>query len=56
MLCIILKKFSSFFIIYATKTHTPPTLLIFSSADLEKYLALTMTGCFGKIPLPKTLW
>ncbi len=41
---------------YATKTQAPPTALIFSSADLEKYLALTMTGCFGKTPLPKSLW
>jgi len=40
---------------YATKTQAPPTALIFSSADLEKYLALTMTGCFGKTPLPKSL-
>lgn len=35
--------------------QTPPAFLIFSSAILEKNLALTMTGCFGKIPLPNTL-
>lgn len=35
--------------------QAPPTALIFSSADLEKNLALTMTGCLGKRPLPKSL-
>jgi len=47
--------FSKFEMTYATKTQTPPTLLIFSSADLEKYLAFTITGCLGKTPLPRTL-
>jgi hypothetical protein len=36
--------------------QTPPAFLIFSSAVLEKNLALTITGCFGITPLPKTLW
>ena len=42
--------------VYATKTQAPPTAFILSSADLEKYFALTMTGCFGRTPLPKSLW
>merc|ERR1719348_2107151 len=33
----------------------PATALIFSSACLEKNLALTMTGCLGNLPLPRTL-
>ena len=40
---------------YATSTQAPPTALIFSSALRLKNLALTMTGCFGKTPLPRTL-
>ncbi len=35
--------------------QAPPTALILSSADLEKILAFTMTGTFGRIPLPSTL-
>jgi hypothetical protein len=35
--------------------QAPPTALIFSSAVLEKNLALTITGCFGNTPLPNTL-
>ena len=35
--------------------QAPPTAFIFSSADLEKNLALTITGWFGNMPLPKTL-
>ena len=49
-------KITRYFLIYATKTQTPPTLFIFSSAKREKYLAFTITGCFGNTPLPKTLW
>ena len=40
---------------YAVKMQAPPTFLIFSSAIREKNLALTITGCLGKAPLPKTL-
>ena len=35
--------------------QAPPTALILFSAIREKNLALTMTGCLGKAPLPKTL-
>ena len=41
--------------IHAVKMQAPPTFLIFSSAIREKNLALTITGCLGKAPLPKTL-
>ena len=35
--------------------QAPPTFLIFSSACLEKNLALTITGCLGRAPFPRTL-
>jgi hypothetical protein len=35
--------------------QAPPTSLIFFSATFEKKRALTMTGCLGRFPLPKTL-
>jgi hypothetical protein len=41
--------------IYALKTQAPPTALILSSACLLKNLALTITGCLGNLPLPKSL-
>ena len=45
-----------YFVVYfAVRTQAPPTALIFSSALLEKNLALTMTGCLGRTPLPSTL-
>ena len=44
-----------YFVVYfAVRTQAPPTALIFSSALLEKNLALTMTGCLGRTPLPST--
>ncbi|KYM76253.1 hypothetical protein ALC53_13280 [Atta colombica] len=39
--------------IYAHKTHAPPTALILSSACLLKNLAFTITGCFGRRPFPR---
>lgn len=42
-------------IVYATRTHAPPTSLIFSSALRLKNLAFTITGCLGRRPLPSTL-
>ena len=41
--------------VYARRTQTPPTALIAFSAFLEKSLALTITGWFGRRPLPSTL-
>ena len=40
---------------HATNTQAPPADLIFSSARLEKNFAFTISGCFGRIPLPNTL-
>lgn len=40
---------------YADNMHAPPTAFIFSSADFEKNFALTMTGCLGMRPLPRSL-
>lgn len=40
---------------YACNTQAPPTAFIFSSADFEKNLAFTITGCLGNLPLPNTL-
>lgn len=40
---------------YAISTQAPPTALIFSSACRLKNLALTITGCLGSLPLPRTL-
>lgn len=42
-------------IIYATSCTAPPAALIFFSAYLETNLALTKTGCSGKLPAPRTL-
>ena len=40
---------------HANNTQAPPAALIFSSARREKNFALTISGCFGKTPLPNTL-
>jgi len=40
---------------HATRTQAPPASLILFSAVLEKSLALTITGIFGRTPLPRTL-
>merc|ERR1719436_553932 len=40
---------------WAVRMQAPPTALIFSSALREKNRALTMTGCLGRAPLPRTL-
>lgn len=40
---------------YATRTQAPPTALILCSAVLLKNFALTMTGCLGRWPFPRTL-
>jgi hypothetical protein len=39
----------------ATNTQAPPAALIFSSARCEKNFALTISGCWGRTPLPNTL-
>jgi hypothetical protein len=40
---------------YAVSSTAPPAALIFFSASLLKYLALTMMGMSGRMPLPRTL-
>lgn len=35
--------------------QAPPTALILSSADFEKYFAFTITGCLGICPFPNNL-
>lgn len=49
--------FLSIFLVqtYALKIQAPPAALILFSAFCEKYLALTMTGCFGICPRPNSL-
>lgn len=41
--------------VQATRTQAPPASLILFSAVLEKSLALTITGTWGRVPLPRTL-
>merc|ERR1740123_1003637 len=40
--------------LHAQRMQTPPASLILLSASLVKYLALTISGCSGRWPLPST--